>query len=541
MVLTEQVTEMINAGCPAIWVNSDEHDDAVSSLTAANSCVVNGEERQPWKLFTWDANSGLKIPGQAVEHDDLQDNSCKAALKTVCAVAADAVASEQQCHVVLVIRNGHLHVGKNIDLLQTICDGGWAGVGVCIVVLSYSGIQVPRELSSTFRLVGHELPAREERRALILQVCDDAGCKEGDDHYPDDESLEDLVDATGGNTRLAIITDCGICFARLGRLDLRTLFELKADNLVESTAIRLMDTDKKFDDLGGLSGLKDDLLRRVPLLKALRNKDLPRADREAIPTGCLLVSIAGSGKTHLANALANEVGLPGLELEVTALLGSFVGQSEENTRKAMAVFRAMSPCVVFVDEIEKVLGRPGNAGSKEGDGGVRSGLTALFLKEMQNTKGVYWIFAANSAENLHPALLRAERLDDKYFIDLPSREAKDKIWEIYTELFDLHDDELWGERPDDSLWTGAEIRSCCRKARMDKKELKLVAQSIQPEAKQSEEDLTEARKWALASAVDADTGVSYAGPNKSSDGRRESLLENSKAPRRAVRRKTKEV
>ena len=77
---------------------------------------------------------------------------------------------------------------------------------------------------------------------------------------------------------------------------------------------------------------------------------------------------------------------------------------------------------------------------------------------------------------------------------------------------------------------------------MDKKELMLVAQSIQPEARQSEEDLSAARKWALASAVDADTGVSYSGPDSSANGRREALLESgAKAPRRSVkRRKTNE-
>src|SRR5262249_47547253 len=157
-------------------------------------------------------------------------------------------------------------------------------------------------------------------------------------------------------------------------------------------------------------------------------------------------------------ALGNETGRPTLLLDVGALLGSLVGQSEANLRQALRVADAMSPCVLFVDEVEKALSGVGGTG----DSGVSTRLFGALLTWLSDhTSDVFFLGTSNDISKLPPEFARAERFDGVFFLDLPTAAEKDLIWAMYRAQYSTPEGQA---RPDDTSWTGAEVKSCCRLA-----------------------------------------------------------------------------
>ena len=217
-----------------------------------------------------------------------------------------------------------------------------------------------------------------------------------------------------------------------------------------------------------------------------------------------MLSPPGCGKSQFCKALGKEVGRPVLILDVGSLMGSLVGQSEERTRKALQIVDAMSPCVLMIDEIEKAFA--GVAGSGQSDSGVSARMFGTFLSWLNDhDSDVFVVATSNDIGKLPPEFGRSERFDGIFFIDLPQREQTDAIWQRYLELFELDGDQ---RRPDDSNWTGAEIRSCCRLAGLLDVPLTQASQNVVPVAVTAAESVDRLRTWASGRCLDADnTGI----------------------------------
>lgn len=167
------------------------------------------------------------------------------------------------------------------------------------------------------------------------------------------------------------------------------------------------------DAVGGLEALKAWLVaRRAAFGARARAYGLPA------PKGALLVGVPGCGKSLTAKAIAAAWGMPLLRLDMGALKGKFVGESEGNIRKALKVAETVAPCVLWIDEIEKAL-----AGATQGaaDGGVSADALGSVLSWMQDRAGsVFVVATANDVTALPPELLRKGRFDELFFVDLPS-------------------------------------------------------------------------------------------------------------------------
>ena len=237
----------------------------------------------------------------------------------------------------------------------------------------------------------------------------------------------------------------------------------------------------------------------------------------------------GTGKSAFAKCLGRETGRPTLVLDIGALMGSLVGQTEANVRRALQIADAMAPCVLFVDELEKALS--GTSGSGQSDSGVSSRLLGTLLSWMNDhTSNVYLIATCNDISKMPPELTRSGRFDGVVFLDLPSREQKDLIWQQYFKSYDLDPEQA---KPDDRNWTGAEIRSCCRLAALLDVPVKQAAQNIVPVATAAGESIEHLRSWATGRSLDAEKGGVYQYKKKTSRARR-CLLYTSPSPRDAT-------
>ena len=205
----------------------------------------------------------------------------------------------------------------------------------------------------------------------------------------------------------------------------------------------------------------------------------------------------GRGKSQSCKALGNEAGRPTLLLDVGALYGSLVGQTEQNVRQALRIADAMSPAVLFVDEVEKALSGLGSAG----DSGVSTRLFGTLLTYLSDrTSDVFVVGTCNDISKLPPEFSRAERWDGVFFLDLPDAREKDAIWSLYRAQYGVPEGQA---RPDDTSWTGAEVKSCCRLAALLDVPLTQAAHHVVPVAVTAAEQVERLRAWASGRCLDA--------------------------------------
>lgn len=186
-------------------------------------------------------------------------------------------------------------------------------------------------------------------------------------------------------------------------------------------------------------------------------------------------------------------------------MGSLVGETETNVRCALQTADAMSPCILFIDEVEK--GLAGGTSQHQGDNGVKAGMLGCLLTWMNDhTSDVFVVCTANNIESLPPEFTRAERFDAVFFLDLPGDTERTAIWQHYREVYGQS--EPW-PRPDDKDWTGAEIKSCCRLAALLGVTLEEAGSYVVPVSRTAGEKVTALREWATGRCIDATRGGVY--------------------------------
>lgn len=203
--------------------------------------------------------------------------------------------------------------------------------------------------------------------------------------------------------------------------DIDAIIAEKKDILSASDALEFYSNTETPENVGGLAVLKEWLaLRERAFTQEARDFGLPA------PKGIALIGIPGTGKSLTAKMIADIWHLPLLRLDVGSLFGSLVGESEERTRRALALAETISPCILWVDEIEKAFAF-GN-----GDAGTSQRVFAHLLTWMQDkTSPCFVVATANNIAALPPELLRKGRFDEIFFLDLPTVEERREIFSVH--------------------------------------------------------------------------------------------------------------
>jgi hypothetical protein len=358
-------------------------------------------------------------------------------------------------------------------------------------------VQLPEELEKLFVVDHHGLPDRDQLEQIAQGIATDDG------EFPAGDSRDQVLESAAGLTRYEAENAFSLSLVRHGRIEARVIWEMKAQMLRKSGLLGLHRGNERFDQLGGLDNLKAFCLRAM---RRLGNRD-PKLH----PRGVLLLSPPGCGKSQLAKSLGNETGRPTLTLDVGTLLGSLVGQSEQNLRQALRIAEAMSPCVLLCDEIEK--GLAGVGGDGQGDSGVSSRLFGHLLTWLADREAdVFVVATANNIAKLPPEVARAERFDALFFLDFPGAQQRSAIWEIYLNEFGIDTDQ---PRPSDDGWSGAEIRACCRLAALLDVSLMQAATNIVPVSVTARESVQSLRQWASGRCLSADQAGIYTAAERS--------------------------
>jgi hypothetical protein len=491
--LTARLRELISAAFTAIWVQTAEPHEATRETT--DLCRHEG-----WRIGSWNCDSGVQFPVEQISMPGVTD-----AQDPLAVIRAMPQIANSSGTTVLLFENLHRFLG-GVELVQAVARQAILGKHnrAFLVVLAPNS-QMPVELEKLFVCVDHELPDHAQLEAIARGVATEDG------ELPAGDELGRVIDAAKGLTRNEAENAYSLSLVRHGKLQSDTLWEIKAGQLKKSGLVSIHRGDESFQQLGGLENLKAFCLR------AMRRQGEPRADRR--PRGVLLLSPPGCGKSQFAKALGNETGRPTVVLDVGALLGSLVGQSESNVRAALKLADAMAPCVLYADEVEKALA--GASSSGQTDSGVTARLFGSLLTWLNDhTSDVFFIATANDVSKLPPEFARAERFDGVFFLDLPGKNQRDAIWDIYLAQYGL---DAGQPKPDDTNWTGAEIKSCCRLASLLDVPLIQAAQNVVPVAVTSGDKIEQLRQWASGRVLSADLPGIYS--------RQESPVEHSRTRR----------
>ena len=494
MTFCERLSELVRACFTAIWVTSCEQADALRELRQ----LCHDEQ---WRLAIWDIESGLTLAGSGPAE---QATDPLAAVRALSAFGAEGIvegtAGDGGETTVLVLRNFHRFLGS-AEIVQALDYQIQRGKQHrTIIVILAPLTDIPIELEKAFVVVEHALPDQQTLQEIAQGIATEEG------ELPDGVELERVLQAAGGLTRSEAENAFSLSLVRTQRIEAECIWELKTGQLQKSGLLQLYRGSARFAELGGLEALKH--FCRRSLAPSPATHPLPASSSasptNARPRGVLLLSPPGCGKSQFCKALGHETGRPVLMLDVGALLGSLVGQSEQRTRQALAIADAMAPCVLMIDEVEKAFA---GSGGGAGDSGVSSRVFGTVLTWLNDhTSDVYVVCTSNDVSRLPGEFARAERFDGVFFVDLPSRAEKDGIWDLYQTTFG-HDPEQ--RRPVDAEWTGAEIKSYCRLAALLNVSLIEAAGNVVPVAVTASEAVERLRTWAGGRCLDAHQGGLY--------------------------------
>lgn len=310
-------------------------------------------------------------------------------------------------------------------------------------------VTIPLGLTEIIHVVDFPLPSYSAIRAEVDRILKTTSAS------LTPQLLDELVRACQGLSMERIRRVLARAIAthgQLGAQDLELVLEEKRQTIRQTQILDFYPAQENMSDIGGLDNLKDWLMRRGGAFsEQARQYGLPH------PRGLLLVGIQGTGKSLTAKAIAHHWHLPLLRLDVGRLFAGLVGESESRTRQMIQLAEALSPCVLWIDEIDKAF-----AGFEgRGDAGTTSRVFGTFITWLaEKTSPVFVVATANNIQLLPPEILRKGRFDELFFVGLPTQEERREIFEVQLTRLRPHNlsgydiERLANATPD---FSGAEI------------------------------------------------------------------------------------
>jgi SpoVK/Ycf46/Vps4 family AAA+-type ATPase len=294
------------------------------------------------------------------------------------------------------------------------------------------------------------------------------------------------------------------------------VLEAKREILKRSGTLEFIPTPKGMDNVAGLENLKAWLRRR-------RNACTPEAIAAGLepPKGVVILGVQGCGKSLSARCIAGEWQIPLVKFDAAAIFDKYIGETEKRLRYMFQVAEQLAPCVLWIDELEKIFAgsSPDSASS---DAGTAARLLGAFLSWMQDRKGPVFVAATcNNVEVLPPELIRKGRFDEIFFVDLPTDAERKGVFELHLKKrkLDPKNFDLLQLVKASTGYSGAEIEAAVQAAMYaafaEKQPMKTegILSELKftvPLSRARMEEVQRLRAWARERAVPASAGDALA-------------------------------
>ena len=403
-----EISKLLTSSTPILVLETHEERRAINLLK--NISISNGLPVSTWSIasgmqrmdLNLDSATDLKEPGEVLAH-----------IRTA---GFDGI-------YILLDFHPYLKDPLHLRLLKELAMSFDRGRSK-IILISHE-IDTPeeiRKLSIRFELSG---PGKEELWEIVREeAIAYTNSNQGKQVQFNDQALDLLIRNTRGLSfadarRLihAAIADDGA----ITQSDIPEVMRSKYRLLNLDGVLSCESETSSFAELAGMNKLKRWLLQREKFFH--QTVQMPGMES---PRGILLLGVQGCGKSVAAKAVAGIWKVPLLRLDIGSLYNKYYGETERNIRKALQTAEVMAPCVLWIDELEKGMA------VKDNDDGTSQRLLATMLTWMaENRHPVFIVATSNNIDQLPPELIRKGRLDEIFFVDLPTPEVRRKIFEIH--------------------------------------------------------------------------------------------------------------
>jgi len=292
------------------------------------------------------------------------------------------------------------------------------------IIIIASELSIPRELQDLITVINFYLPVENEIEQELTRLINSLNIQ------IDPEILENLTRVCQGLSLERIRRVLSKIIATYKTIDensISILLSEKKQIISQTEILEYWSSDENIQKIGGVDNLKDWLRKRKTSFGIqASNYGLPT------PRGLLLIGIQGTGKSLTAKAVATEWQLPLLKLDVGKLFGGIVGESESRLRQTIALAETLSPCILWIDEIDKAF----TVNDSRSDSGTSNRVLATFISWLsEKTKPVFVVATANNVDLLPLEIIRKGRFDEIFFLDLPRKHEREEIFKIHMQEF----------------------------------------------------------------------------------------------------------
>ncbi|MBP5369881.1 MAG: AAA family ATPase [Bacteroidales bacterium] len=373
------------------------------------------------------------------------------------------------------------------------------------LVFSQPFLELPKELEKDVHIFELPYPDFDDLKAIFNKVCEPHNISNSGE--PDHE----LIEAALGLTIMEAEKAFSLAYIENGQLtgaEVPLIIREKENVIKKSGYLEYYHPKETMEDVGGLDNLKEWLRKR--------GRGFDKSAKEfglTYPKGILLLGIPGTGKSLTAKAVGNLWHFPLLRLDMGKIFGGIVGESENNIRQALKIAEAISPSILWIDEIEK--GMSGISSSGSTDGGTTARVLGTFLTWMQEkTKPVFVVATANNISQLPPELLRKGRVDEIFFVDLPTEKEREEILKIHLKRKGRHpeDFDIKSLAEQSKGFSGAELEEVVKEALfqaydeekvIEDSHISTAIEKTYPLSHTMHETIVKMRQWAKSRAVSA--------------------------------------
>lgn len=413
-LLKDDLMHYIDAGFPIIYLNTFEEmkaDEIIAEVANAN-CL---------DILEWNGSIGhVKWNIQERNLIKLQGMGENSVEETLDLLKANGELKRK----ILVLKdiNNYHETPRIISILKDISHQILRGLEATIIIVS-PVLEIPKELEKYTTIFEIGYLDEEEIRTTMIEFI-----SENDLPSMNNLLFEEMVIAFKGLSEYEIKSIMALAFSSNGefnREDLKFVFEQKKQTIKKSGILEMIEVSESIDNIGGLENLKKWFQKKAKVYKNINSAIKFGVD---MPKGVLIAGVPGCGKSISAKSAAKLFEVPLLRLDMGRLLGKYVGESEANMRKAIKLAEAISPCVLWIDEIEKAFAGIG----ADDNAAVTTRLFGNFLTWMQEKNSPTFVVAtANDIIKLPPELMRKGRFDEIFYVGLPSDAERKKIFEIH--------------------------------------------------------------------------------------------------------------
>jgi len=292
------------------------------------------------------------------------------------------------------------------------------------IVIIGSDLQIPKELQDLITVLQFNLPLESEIHQELSRLVNSLNLKINQSLF---ESLIRACQGLSLERIRRVLSKIIATHKTINENSIEILLSEKKQIISQTEILEYWSVNEKIANIGGVENLKDWLKKRKTAFSIqAANYGLPT------PRGLLLIGIQGTGKSLTAKAIATEWQLPLLKLDVGRLFGGIVGESESRLRQMIEVAETLSPCILWIDEIDKAFSN----NESKGDSGTSNRVLATFISWLsEKTKPVFVVATANNVDLLPLEIIRKGRFDEIFFLDLPDKHEREEIFKIHIQEF----------------------------------------------------------------------------------------------------------